>query len=95
MMTLSELCAWGIPSILVPLPTAAADHQTPNAKAVQEAGAGVFLPQSELTADRLAELIESLLGDPVRLGAMRTAAQARARPDALARIVARIGVLSG
>ena len=95
MMTLSELCAWGIPSILVPLPTAAADHQTPNAKAVQEAGAGVFLSQSELTAGRLAELIDSLLGDPVRLGAMRAAALARARPDALARIVARIGVLSG
>src|ERR1041384_2492619 len=32
MMTLAELCAWGIPSILIPLPTAAADHQTPNAR---------------------------------------------------------------
>lgn len=95
MMTLSELCAWGVPSLLVPLPTAAADHQTPNAQAMEQAGAGVFLPQSELSAARLAELVDSLLADRARLAAMRVAALARARPDALAQIVARIGVLSG
>lgn len=95
MMTLSELCAWGIPAILVPLPTAAADHQTPNARAMEQAGAGVFVPQSELTVARLAELVGSLLAPVERLAAMREAALARARPDALGRIVARIGVLSG
>ncbi len=42
-MTVSELCAWGKPSVLVPLPTAAADHQTYNARALASAGASVLL----------------------------------------------------
>ena len=50
MITVAELCAWGLPSILIPLPTAAADHQTQNARVLAEAGAGVMLPQAELTA---------------------------------------------
>jgi UDP-N-acetylglucosamine--N-acetylmuramyl-(pentapeptide) pyrophosphoryl-undecaprenol N-acetylglucosamine transferase len=95
MMTLSELCAWGIPSVLVPLPTAAADHQTPNARAMAEAGAAVQLPQTDLTAQVLGELLRSLCADEKRLAAMRAAALRRARPEALERIVARVGVLSG
>jgi len=95
MMTIAELCAWGIPSVLVPLPSAAADHQTPNARAIHEAGAGIHLPQSELSATRLGAAVSELLGDPARLLRMRAAALARAHPDALARIAARIGVLSG
>ena len=39
MITVAELCAWGLPSVLVPLPTAAADHQTHNARVLAEAGA--------------------------------------------------------
>ena len=49
-VTLAELCAWGIPMVLVPLPTAAADHQTSNARALERAGAALFLRQSELSA---------------------------------------------
>ena len=48
MITVAELCAWGLPSILIPLPTAAADHQTHNARVLAEAGASVMLPQAEL-----------------------------------------------
>ena len=48
-MTHAELFAWGIPAILVPLPTAAADHQTLNARTLAAAGAAIHLPQSELT----------------------------------------------
>ena len=44
-MTTAELFAWGIPAVLVPLPTAAADHQTHNARALAAAGAAVHLPQ--------------------------------------------------
>lgn len=95
MMTLAELCAWGVPSILVPLPSAAADHQTPNARAMQEAGAAIYLPQKDLSAARLGELVNGLLADPVRLAALRAAALARARPGATALILRRIGVLSG
>jgi len=95
MMTISELCAWGVPSILVPLPTAAADHQTPNARALGAAGAAVWLPQLELSADRLGDVVGGLLREPPRLAAMAQAARSRGHPDAAARIAARIGVLSG
>lgn len=95
MMTLAELCAWGVPSVLIPLPTAAADHQTPNARVLAGAGAAVHLPQSELTAQRLGEMIAGLLNSPGRLDQMAQAALARGRPDAVERISARIGVLSG
>ena len=51
MMTLAELAAWGIPTILIPLPTAAADHQRHNAEAAARAGAAVVLPQADLAPD--------------------------------------------
>jgi len=95
MMTVAELCAWGIPAILVPLPTAAADHQTPNARTMAAAGAALHLPQAEMTAPRLGELIESLRSNAARRDSLRAAALARARPDAIARILARIGIYSG
>src|SRR6185503_8769267 len=47
-MATAELCAWGIPAIVVPLPTAAADHQTANAKALAAAGAAEMIRQSDL-----------------------------------------------
>src|SRR5207244_6642494 len=60
-MTVAELCAWGKPSILVPLPTAAANHQTHNARALAAAGAALFLAEHDLTAHALAQLIGELL----------------------------------
>lgn len=95
MMTVAELAAWGIPSILIPLPTAAADHQTPNAEAMAKAGAAVHLPQSELSGSRLGELVLGLLRDRTRLESMAQAARDRGHPDAAERISTRIGVLSG
>ncbi len=81
-MTIAELCAWGIPSVLIPLPTAAQDHQTSNARAVAENGAAVHLPQSELSADRLDTIVRGVLSSPASLVQMATAARARGRPDA-------------
>ena len=52
-MATAELLAWGIPALLVPLPTAAADHQTHNARALEAAGAAVCLPQAALTPELL------------------------------------------
>ena len=49
MITVAELCAWGLPSMLVPLPTAAADHQTHNARVLADSGASLLLPQSDLS----------------------------------------------
>ena len=85
--TVSELAACGKPAILVPLPTAAHDHQKKNAEAAVRAGAAVLLEQRDLTGAALAAEIGRLLDDPGRLEAMERAAAGLARPDAAARIV--------
>jgi UDP-N-acetylglucosamine--N-acetylmuramyl-(pentapeptide) pyrophosphoryl-undecaprenol N-acetylglucosamine transferase len=87
-MTTAELCAWGIPMLLVPLPTAAADHQTENAKSLHAAGAAIHLPQTGLTALMLDAIVRNVLDDPTRLAALASGARARARPDAAA-VIAR------
>lgn len=92
-MSTAELCAWGIPAVLVPLPTAAADHQTTNARALEVAGAAVVILQNELTPPRLRQTLEQLLQDEDRLGSMAAAARVRARPDAAARIARDVGTL--
>ncbi|HUH12477.1 MAG TPA: undecaprenyldiphospho-muramoylpentapeptide beta-N-acetylglucosaminyltransferase [Longimicrobiales bacterium] len=84
----AELLAWGIPALLVPLPTAAADHQTHNAHALDDAGAAVMLPQSGLTGARLWTELVGLMGDDARRAAMAGRARERGRPDA-ARAIAR------
>jgi UDP-N-acetylglucosamine--N-acetylmuramyl-(pentapeptide) pyrophosphoryl-undecaprenol N-acetylglucosamine transferase len=89
-MTTAELFAWGIPAVLVPLPTAAADHQTANAVTLERAGAAVNIPQTQLTTDRLDETLRRLLGDDAALRTLSAAAAARARPDAAADIAAHI-----
>jgi UDP-N-acetylglucosamine--N-acetylmuramyl-(pentapeptide) pyrophosphoryl-undecaprenol N-acetylglucosamine transferase len=93
-LTLAELCAWGIPSVLVPLPTAAADHQTANARALETSGAAIVLPQAELSAERLDRTIRQLLGQPELLARLAGAARARARPDAAETIARRILTLA-
>jgi UDP-N-acetylglucosamine--N-acetylmuramyl-(pentapeptide) pyrophosphoryl-undecaprenol N-acetylglucosamine transferase len=89
-MGTAELCAWGVPMLLCPLPTAAADHQTANARALAEAGAGTLILQSELTPERLDGEVRALLADDSRLARMAAAAEQRGRPDAAATIAARI-----
>ena len=93
-LTLAELCAWGIAPVVVPLPTAAANHQTYNAIALANAGAGVHLSQAELTMDTLAAEVAALLRDHARLERMSSAALARARPDAAMTIARRVLALS-
>jgi UDP-N-acetylglucosamine--N-acetylmuramyl-(pentapeptide) pyrophosphoryl-undecaprenol N-acetylglucosamine transferase len=90
MMTVAELCAWGLPSILVPLPTSAADHQTHNARVLAEAGASVLLPQSELSAERLGDAVRRLLSEDGTREAMAKAAGARGKPGAAAEIVSNL-----
>ncbi|HEX6134501.1 MAG TPA: undecaprenyldiphospho-muramoylpentapeptide beta-N-acetylglucosaminyltransferase [Longimicrobiales bacterium] len=81
-MATAELLAWGRPMLLVPLPTAAADHQTHNARALAEAGAAAMLLETELTPARLWQEILSLTADAGRLARMKSAAVERARPNA-------------
>jgi UDP-N-acetylglucosamine--N-acetylmuramyl-(pentapeptide) pyrophosphoryl-undecaprenol N-acetylglucosamine transferase len=81
-MATAELLAWGRPMLLVPLPTAAADHQTHNALALDHAGAGVMILERDLTPDRLWAEVLALTGDAERRASMVAAARERARPDA-------------
>jgi UDP-N-acetylglucosamine--N-acetylmuramyl-(pentapeptide) pyrophosphoryl-undecaprenol N-acetylglucosamine transferase len=84
-MTLAEVTAWGIPSILVPYPLAAGDHQTRNARAVEATGAGVVIPQESL-AGALPPAVAGLLADGGRRDAMARAARQMGRPDAALRV---------
>jgi UDP-N-acetylglucosamine--N-acetylmuramyl-(pentapeptide) pyrophosphoryl-undecaprenol N-acetylglucosamine transferase len=95
MMTLSELAAWGIPSILVPLPSSAADHQRHNAEAAAAAGAAIHLPQSELTEARLESLVQGLIAGESSRASMASAALARGRPDAAGVIATHVVGLVG
>ena len=97
-MATSEFLAWGLPAILVPLPTAAAGHQTANARALEEAGAAVHLPErdgsgAELRGARLWSEVRRLLDTPGLLAAMSGAARRRARPDAAREVAAAIATL--
>ena len=81
-MATAELCAWGIPPIIVPLPTAAADHQTANARALSSAGAGEHIPQSVLSVESLDAAVRRILDVPGLLEARSRAVLDRARPRA-------------
>ena len=89
-MTTAELFAWGIPAVLVPLPTAAADHQTTNAVTLERAGAAVHIPQIQLTVERLDGTIRRLLDNSSELQRLARGASERARPNAAEDIARRI-----
>ncbi|MBT8438993.1 MAG: undecaprenyldiphospho-muramoylpentapeptide beta-N-acetylglucosaminyltransferase [Gammaproteobacteria bacterium] len=79
-LTVSELTAVGIGSILVPFPHAVDDHQTHNAAFLVDAGAAQLMPQKEMTAQILAGKLKELLPDALRLKTMAAAAQSLAQP---------------
>jgi len=83
-ITVSELCAAGVPAVLVPLIVSTTAHQRDNAQMMAGQGAAVHLPQGELTAARLAEV----LGGLTREGLLAMAQKARglAHPKAAARV---------
>jgi UDP-N-acetylglucosamine--N-acetylmuramyl-(pentapeptide) pyrophosphoryl-undecaprenol N-acetylglucosamine transferase len=83
-----EVAAHGRPAVLIPYPYATADHQTTNARYMERAGAAVVIPDSELTAARLAQEVGRLLADPAGLQAMARASAALARPDAASAVAA-------
>ncbi len=83
-MTVAELAAAGVPSVLVPLPGAPGDHQTANARVLERAGAAVLLPDGECEPDAVGRLIDRLLGDPGGLATMERAAAGLGHPEAAA-----------
>ncbi|OGS96542.1 MAG: undecaprenyldiphospho-muramoylpentapeptide beta-N-acetylglucosaminyltransferase [Gallionellales bacterium RIFCSPLOWO2_02_FULL_57_47] len=77
-LTIAELAAAGVASILIPFPFAVDDHQTHNARFLSEQGAAVLLPQSELSAEKLAQLLRGLMeGERGREKLLAMALQAR------------------
>jgi len=93
--SLAELALFGRPSILVPFPYAADEHQKRNALLFQEAGASVMLEQGELSGASLAALVERLATEPHRLEQMGRAARSLARPRAAQAMVEECMALVG
>lgn len=80
--TSAELIAAGRASVMVPLPTAADDHQRKNAEALQQIGAARMILQADLTGEHLASEIVRLVEDPARLSAMEQASRDAGKTDA-------------
>jgi len=80
--TVAELAVIGRPALLIPYPYATDDHQSANARALAEAGAGWIIPQSELHPDTLALHLENLLGDQAALATAARCAGEFGRRDA-------------
>jgi UDP-N-acetylglucosamine--N-acetylmuramyl-(pentapeptide) pyrophosphoryl-undecaprenol N-acetylglucosamine transferase len=93
--TLAELAAAGTPAILVPFPQAADDHQRKNAEVLVAAGGALLIDQRDLTGERLARELSTLLRDRDRLTAMSRAMRRLAKPDAAAQIAERVFALAG
>jgi UDP-N-acetylglucosamine--N-acetylmuramyl-(pentapeptide) pyrophosphoryl-undecaprenol N-acetylglucosamine transferase len=89
-LTLAELAIAGKPAILIPLPTAADDHQSRNAARFAEAGAALLLDQRKAQAEDLAQAIAGLARDEERRSAMARAMRGLARPQAAQAIVDRL-----
>ena len=87
-LSLAELLIQKVPSILVPYPFAADNHQQANAEVLARQGAAVVVPDAELSGDRLVNELRHMLDDAGRLPAMRAAAGASARPKATEEILA-------
>lgn len=82
--TLAELTVAGKAAILVPLRSAADDHQTWNAKAMADAGAALMVRESDL--ETLGNVVRGLVEEPLRLHSLETRARALGKPDAAARV---------
>lgn len=85
--TLSELTALGVPAVLVPSPNVTNDHQTKNARALEEAGAAVLLPEKDASPQALFQVCGGILHDPARQAEMAKNMAALGVPDAAERIL--------
>ncbi|ABL72559.1 MULTISPECIES: UDP-N-acetylglucosamine--N-acetylmuramyl-(pentapeptide) pyrophosphoryl-undecaprenol N-acetylglucosamine transferase [Paracoccus] len=84
--SIADITVIGRPAILIPYAAATGDHQTANARALAESGAGVVLPESVLDAESLRRDMRDILSDSARATAMAAAALTLARPDAAQRL---------
>jgi UDP-N-acetylglucosamine--N-acetylmuramyl-(pentapeptide) pyrophosphoryl-undecaprenol N-acetylglucosamine transferase len=94
-LTVAELAAAGLASVLVPYPSAVDDHQTANAKYLSEQGAAILAPQNELTKESLSELLSELCGNRDKLIEMSIRARELAKPQATDEVAAICAELAG
>jgi UDP-N-acetylglucosamine--N-acetylmuramyl-(pentapeptide) pyrophosphoryl-undecaprenol N-acetylglucosamine transferase len=92
-MALAELCAWGLPSILVPLPTAAANHQYHNAAALRDAGAARMVTENQLEPGHLWSEVIELAADTRLRERLAGRARERGQPHAADEIAERLAKL--
>ena len=94
--TVAELLALGLPSVLVPYPHAASDHQARNAQVLADCGAARVLPETELTPESLAREISGLARDSAARAALSAGARSLGRPDAARAVAGEVlAVLAG
>jgi UDP-N-acetylglucosamine--N-acetylmuramyl-(pentapeptide) pyrophosphoryl-undecaprenol N-acetylglucosamine transferase len=93
--TIAEITALGRASLLIPFPHAADDHQTVNARALEQAGAARVYAQRSLTPRALADALAELAADPAARARMAAAARALGRPDAAREIADALTALGG
>ena len=92
-LTIAELAATGVASVLIPFPFAVDDHQTYNARFLSEQGAAILLPQKELNAEKLAQLLRDMTRE--KLLAMAQVARSLAKPDATQEVAQVCAKLAG
>lgn len=85
-LTCAEIAAIGCPSVLIPYPYAAGDHQTVNAQVFEQTGAAIRIADQDFSADKCSRVLSLLLADPRRRERMGKAARTLARPAAAAQI---------
>lgn len=85
-MTVSELAAMSLPSVLVPFPHAVDDHQTKNAEFLKQAGGAVLIPEELFTAERLSEVLNDLFKNKDKLEQMSRSARTCHRPSAATKV---------
>lgn len=89
-LSISEICAIGLPSILVPYPYSAADHQRLNAKIMEEIGASIYIDDSHCSGENLIKSVNEILFDPIKLDPMRIKAKKQSKPDATKNIIEKL-----
>ena len=94
-LTVAELAAAGLASIIVPFPFAVDDHQTENAKYLSDSGAAILMPQDDMTKESLSEVLEELCGDRNKLIDMSIKARRLAKPEATEEVAAICAELAG
>jgi UDP-N-acetylglucosamine--N-acetylmuramyl-(pentapeptide) pyrophosphoryl-undecaprenol N-acetylglucosamine transferase len=86
-LSVSEIAAAGLASILIPFPAAVDDHQTANAQFLQRANAALIIQEKELTTEKLLEILQKFSNNRSQLISMAINARQQAKPDATQRVV--------